>query len=528
MSPSDSDLLHTFVANGSEAQSAFTTLVERHLNLVYSVARRHVRSSALAEEVAQSVFIDLARRAKQIPSDTPLVAWLHLVSHRTAVDVVRREARRTAREHAAAELSAMDTPSSNWKAVEPLLDEAVESLTPPDRTAILLRYFENKSLRDVGAALGTSDDAAQKRVSRALEQMRALFARRGVSASVSSLATSLAAHAIEIAPASLTTSFLAAPALSSIAGHTVVSGTQALVSGAGPKLAASLGAAALLGVAVWQTTTLFGQRQETAAVRSATAALENELTALRRMRAEAIGRQRIAQEEIARLAAMSPAVELDAEVEAWLARVARLRELAQQRPEQTLPEFSLLTEKDWFDAARDAAFETEEQRRDLLGKLRIQARWRTAPLLRQALQRYVDAHGGQLPEDLTHVLPFANSALSPAILERYEVLPRGKLTHVPPDDWLLEERTSFDEAQDSRLFVARWRSGVVPFSDVRTPDLRVALERYRAAHAGELPVTPAQLLAYFPRQPSAVALKTWLERSAEDFAAQMRELLPKG
>src|SRR5687768_5088220 len=212
MSASDHELLRQYAGNGPSAESAFATLVARHLNLVYSVARRHVHSKQLAEEIAQSVFVDLARKARHIDPHTPLVAWLHLVSRRTAIDMIRRESRRQARETAAAALADMKTPSP-WTDVEPLLDEAVESLPAADRSAILLRYFENKSLREIGATLGASEDAAQKRVSRALDQLRQFFARRGVTVTTSALAADLSSRAVEAAPSSLAASISASKAI---------------------------------------------------------------------------------------------------------------------------------------------------------------------------------------------------------------------------------------------------------------------------------------------------------------------------
>ena len=135
MGMSDDELIRDYARTRSSP--AFAVLVERHLNLVYSVARRHVRSDALAQEVTQAVFVDLAREAARWKPGTPVVAWLHLVARRTAIDVVRREARRQAREQIAALMAdPMPTPEPAWTEVEPLLDEAVEALAPPDRTAI--------------------------------------------------------------------------------------------------------------------------------------------------------------------------------------------------------------------------------------------------------------------------------------------------------------------------------------------------------------------------------------------------------
>src|SRR4051794_35188910 len=191
----DLELLGRYAAERSEA--AFTQLVRRHLDLVYSAALRQVRSPQLAEEVAQSVFADLARNAGRLTADTVLGAWLYQVARRTAVDVVRRESRRQLREQLAVELADMNDHPSIWTEIEPLLEEAMESLEPSERSAVLLRFFENRNLREVGQTLGTSEDAAQKRVSRAVERLREYFSRRGVTVGASGLGLALSAHAVQ-------------------------------------------------------------------------------------------------------------------------------------------------------------------------------------------------------------------------------------------------------------------------------------------------------------------------------------------
>ncbi len=103
-------------------------LVRLHLNLVYSVALRQLRSPQLAEEVSQSVFTDLARNAAKLKPDTILSAWLYQVTRRTAIDVTRHESRRQARERIAVEMTNMNSSSPEWTQIEPILDEAMESL----------------------------------------------------------------------------------------------------------------------------------------------------------------------------------------------------------------------------------------------------------------------------------------------------------------------------------------------------------------------------------------------------------------
>lgn len=186
-----------------KAEDAFTELVRRHLALVHSAALRQVRSPQLAEEVAQSAFTDLACNAHRLAPDTIVAAWLYQVTRRTAIDVVRRESRRQLREQIATELNTMNANAAEWTQIEPLLDEAMATLEDSDRAAVLLRYFENKSLREVGATLGTSDDAAQKRVSRAVERLREFFTKRGVTVGASGLVVIISANAVQAAPIGL-------------------------------------------------------------------------------------------------------------------------------------------------------------------------------------------------------------------------------------------------------------------------------------------------------------------------------------
>src|ERR1041385_187738 len=194
MSDTDMELLARYTRQ--HAEDAFAEIVRRHLGLVYSAALRQVRSPQLAEEVSQSAFVKLAGEARRLKPNTILSAWLYRVTRREAIDVVRREASRQLREQIATEMNAMKATAAAWPHIEPLLDEAMHALDDTDRTAVLLRYFENKSLREVGATLGTSDDAAQKRVSRAVERLREFFAKRGITVGASGLVVVITHHAV--------------------------------------------------------------------------------------------------------------------------------------------------------------------------------------------------------------------------------------------------------------------------------------------------------------------------------------------
>jgi RNA polymerase sigma factor (sigma-70 family) len=196
-------LLAEYVANGSD--TAFGELVTRYINLVYSTAARLVEGDAhWAQDVAQEVFTDLARGARGLSSQVALGGWLHRHTCFVAAHTMRRERRRRNRERQAVEMNALeDHGKAHFAQIAPMLDEAIDQLSTPDRTAIVMRFFEGRDLRAVGQALATNEDAAQKRVARALDKLRGLLLRRGVALSGAGLATLLTGHALAAAPAGL-------------------------------------------------------------------------------------------------------------------------------------------------------------------------------------------------------------------------------------------------------------------------------------------------------------------------------------
>src|SRR5262245_56393876 len=176
----DFELLQGFVRDGD--QSAFAAVVRRHLDLVYATALRKAQDEGGAQEISQNVFTALARKAWQFASDDSLPAWLYKATLLESREWLRGELRRRDREQTAAALGTTMKPSDPQpalRALVPLLDEALLSLREKDRTALLLRFYESRPLRDVGASLGVGEDAAQKRVTGALEKIAQFFQRRG-------------------------------------------------------------------------------------------------------------------------------------------------------------------------------------------------------------------------------------------------------------------------------------------------------------------------------------------------------------
>ncbi len=211
-------LLAEYVTKGSEA--AFRELVARYINLVYSTALRLVGGDTqLAEDVTQTVFISLARKARGLSSEVMLGGWLHQHTYHVATRAVRSERRRLSREREAVEMNTLqDDSGASLRQVAPILDEAITQLGSEDRTAILLRFFEQRDFRAVGEAMGSSEDAARMRVNRALEKLHSLLKRRGVTLSAVALGTALGAGAVNAAPAGLATTISTAALAGAMAG----------------------------------------------------------------------------------------------------------------------------------------------------------------------------------------------------------------------------------------------------------------------------------------------------------------------
>jgi RNA polymerase sigma factor (sigma-70 family) len=219
-------LLAQYAENGSE--SAFRELVDRYVDLVHSAATRLVNGDThLAQDVTQTVFIDLARMARTISRDAMLGGWLHRHTCFVASKVMRGERRRQHRERQAVEMNQIEDHSSvNLRELTPILDQAINDLGAEDRKAILLRYFEQRDFRSVGEALASNEDAARKRVTRALEKLHTLLSRRGVALSAAALGTALGTQAVCAAPAGMAagmaTTALASAATSSAIGVTLL------------------------------------------------------------------------------------------------------------------------------------------------------------------------------------------------------------------------------------------------------------------------------------------------------------------
>lgn len=181
-----------------------------------------VRDAHLAEDVTQGVFVALAQNARQLTERPVLSGWLHRTAQNIAANAVRSDVRRRVREQEAATMNELlsSAPDASWEHIAPQLDAALGELSESDRDALLLRYFERKSAQEMAQILGLSDEAAQKRVNRAVERLRDYFSKRNVTIGASGLAVLISANAVQATPIGLAATISAAAVLAGTAVHT--------------------------------------------------------------------------------------------------------------------------------------------------------------------------------------------------------------------------------------------------------------------------------------------------------------------
>jgi len=199
----DQQLLRDYVERRSD--TAFGELVRRHIDPVYSATLRLTGEEQSARDATQAVFIVLAQKAASLTGHPVLSGWLHTTARNLACKSIRSEARRRIREQEAATMNEIlsANPDSTWEHISPHLDDALGELTEADRDALTLRYFEKKSAPEMATLLGITEEAAQKRVSRAVDRLRDLFAKRKVTVGASGLVVLLSANAVHSAPVGL-------------------------------------------------------------------------------------------------------------------------------------------------------------------------------------------------------------------------------------------------------------------------------------------------------------------------------------
>jgi len=197
MDTGDLELLRQYASR--QCEDSFGVVVSRHLDLVYSVALRQVGNRHQAEEIAQAVFLTLAQKAGSLSPKTVLSGWLYQTTRLTAANFIRSEMRRMRREQQAF-MDSLETGESVWREISPLLDDAMGRLNTADRDAVVLRFMEGRNLREVGSRLGITEEAAKKRVARAVEKLRGIMQEQGAAVSGEALGSAMATQAVQAAP----------------------------------------------------------------------------------------------------------------------------------------------------------------------------------------------------------------------------------------------------------------------------------------------------------------------------------------
>jgi RNA polymerase sigma factor (sigma-70 family) len=263
----DLALLREYAARDSE--DTFAELVSRRVNFVYSAALRQVRNPHLAEEITQAVFVILAQKAEKISDKTILTGWLFKTTRFAALAQIRAESKRVRQQKEFQMQSQLEQTSDDlsrrseaeadeiWNQMSPLLDEALATLGEKDRQAVLLRFFENKSLAEVGNFLGMGEDTARKRISRALEKLRRYFNRHGISSTTAIIAGTISANSIQAAPIALAKSVtvvaIAKGAAASTSTLTLIKGALKIMAWTKAKTAILICAGVLLATSTTAT-----------------------------------------------------------------------------------------------------------------------------------------------------------------------------------------------------------------------------------------------------------------------------------
>src|SRR3954454_7780027 len=278
---SDAQLLREYALQGSEPD--FSEIVARHMDLIYSAACRQTGSPLLAREIAQSVFTDLAGKARALAGsskpDASFAGWLYRSTRFATLTRLRGERRRQAHERQFMEhFNPASEAGPDWEHVAPVLDQAMAELGDADREAVLLRYFKNQDFQAVGLALGVTDVAAQKRVNRAVERLREFFAQRGITVGASGLALVLTANAVQSAPTGLAVSISAAAL---VGGTTLTTAaTQSIAMTTTQKLLITTALAAAVGTGLYEAHLASAARNSVNTSQQQQAALERQIQQL--------------------------------------------------------------------------------------------------------------------------------------------------------------------------------------------------------------------------------------------------------
>jgi RNA polymerase sigma factor (sigma-70 family) len=472
------------------------------MNLVYSAALRQSDSAGAAGEIAQSVFVDLARRAgllaPRLSAEASLAGWLCRSARNQALNFRRNEYRRHARERLAMEQLLPTESSPDWERLRPILDAAMAELSDADYDAVVLRFFQNQDLRAVGRVLGVSDDAAQKRISRALDKLRERLSRRGLTTTTAALSLAITANGVHAAPAGLVLTISAAATMTgTAAAATATTFAKTIAMTTLQKALITTVAVAAVGTGVYESRKASMWEARAQILESQQTKNASQLEELERQRDEAVNAQAALQQENQQLAQAAararvqqppfaardagaldpndPAVRYLMEAKAKADKIAQY---LKAMPDKTIPELQFLDDSDWFNATKSAKFDTDADVRRSLSELRSIAK-NNLPMGR-SLYAFIQANNGQLPTDMSQLKPYfvppvtnsssfhwrgvqtpEDDALVDSILARYKLLHSGNVIDYPSGTWFIAEKAPVDNEYDTRMKSAPGTSTII-------------------------------------------------------------------
>jgi len=427
----------------------------------------------------------------------------------------------------------------DWERVRPLLDEAISSLGEEDRDALLLRFFKNQDFRAVGVALGISDDAAQKRVSRAVEKLRDLLARRGITTTAAALSVAISASAVQAAPAGLVATISTAAIAATAVPPTAIAATKIIAMSTIQKALIGVTLAAAIGTGIHEArrTSRLSDQLQTLQQQQVTLAEQNQQ--LTRERDDALGEMAVFREQSQRLRSRSqlsaqPGVgdsgdPTELAVRLWLKRINQLKQRLEETPQAKIPELQFLEDLDWVEVAANTKLETDTDYRKALAKLRDRGGSKFAGKLGGPLGKYMQANNGQWPDDIFQLEAYFDPPVDRALLERWEIVSTAAAFpgRESASDRVLTEKSAVDPEFDYRHVVDSPTSGgggpYHPYGYEEKPskeeterlELKTALEpviqAYRLANGGKEPRAGPDLQPYVTNPAQQAALQRIIE-----------------
>jgi RNA polymerase sigma factor (sigma-70 family) len=531
----DSQLLRAYAEH--HVEPAFADLVRRHVDFVYSAAQRMVCDSHLAEDVTQGVFVALAKQAVQLADRPVLSGWLHCTAQNIAAQTVRTDVRRRAREQEAAAMNELIVGESEarWEQIAPHLDAALGQLGESDRDALLLRYFERKSAQEMAQTLGISDEAAQKRVSRAVEKLREFFSKRKITIGASGLAVLISVNAVQAAPIGLAATISAAALLAGTAMQTstIIAATKAIAMTTLQKTVITAALAAAVGTGIFEAHQISQVRAQNQFLQQQQTMLADRVHQMQSERDDATNQLASLLAENVQLKSNPNQMELlklrgevtrlqnetndptEQSARALAAKVNKLKQRLEETPAAKIPELQFLTDQDWINAA-NSRLDSDADYRRALSTLRKAGEGKVATMLKKALTGYMQSNNGQLPTDLAQLQPYFDSSLDAVILQRWEIAPASTIKSLGMGgDSIITQKAPVDDIFDTRFGIGPNGFGQTEFlqGDVYVT-LNPVFDAYRTAHNGQWQTDMSQLVPYVKTPEQQAALQKLILKDA--------------